>query len=355
MDLGDRWSTICILNAEGECVEESRIQTKPEALGTWAGQHRGMRVAIEVGTHSPWVSRLLQEQGLLVWVANPRQVRLIYAKGRKNDRLDAESLARLLRSDPQLLKPIQHRGEQTQRELAEVRMRAALVRARTLLVNHARGSAKSLGYRIPKCSSERFARLEEQIPEALRDLLQPLVAAVAVLSEKIRVLDRRIEDLARKEHPEVEALRQVDGVGPVTALAYALTLEDPSRFPSSRSVGPYLGLCPGQSQSGESDPPKRISRCGDPYLRQLLVQSAQRILGPFGKDSELRRWGLGKAAGGGKRAKRRAVVAVARKLAVLLHRLWVTGETYVPFPSGVRGEKAESVAGEKAESVAVAS
>jgi transposase len=338
MDLGDRWTTICVLNAGGEVVEESRVRTTPETVGEWAARYRGMRVAIEVGTHSPWVSRLLKDRGLEVWVANPRQVRLIFAKGRKNDRLDAQTLARLLRSDPQLLKPIQHRGESSQQALSVVRTRAALVRARTLLINHARGTAKSWGHRLPRSSSDHFGQLDKRMPEELRRLLQPLLVAVGVLTKKIQVLDRRIEALG-KEHPEVGLLRHADGVGPVTALTYVLTLEDPSRFASSRAVGAYLGLCPGQSQSGASDPPKRISRCGDPYLRQLLVQSAQRILGPFGKDSELRRWGLAKAQGG-KRAKRRAVVAVARKLAVLLHRLWVTGEIYAAFPEPARVEAA---------------
>jgi len=126
-------------------------------------------------------------------------------------------------------------------------------------------------------------------------------------------------------------LKQVKGVGTQIALTYLLTIEDPHRFAKSRDVGCFLGLRPGRRDSGESQPQMHISKEGDPYLRTMLVQGAHYILGPFGADSDLRRWGLKLAARGGKNAKKRAVVAVARKLAVLLHRLWVTGEVYEPL------------------------
>lgn len=158
-----------------------------------------------------------------------------------------------------------------------------------------------------------------------------MLDVIAVLGKEVGRYDRQVETLAATRHPETTALRQVPGVGALTALSYVLTLEDPARFPKSRAVGSYLGLRPKQRDSGESTPALRISKRGDAHLRRLLVGSAHYILGPFGPDTDLRRWGLTLAARGGTNAKKRAVVAVARKLAVLLHRLWVTGEVYEPL------------------------
>ena len=154
---------------------------------------------------------------------------------------------------------------------------------------------------------------------------------ITSLTERIRQYDRQLEAVSKERYPETELLRQVEGVGPLTGLTFVLTLGDPSRFEESRSVGAYLGLVPARDQSGDSDPQKRISKEGDEMLRRLLVSCAHYILGPFGSDSDLRRHGEKIACRGGKNAKKRAVVAVARKLAVLLHRLWVTAETYEPL------------------------
>jgi transposase len=161
--------------------------------------------------------------------------------------------------------------------------------------------------------------------------LEPLLGEVESLNERIKEYDRRIAQMARKEYPEVVLLQQVKGVGELIALAYVLTIEDPHRFRKSRDVGCFLGLRPGRRNSGQSEPQMHISKEGDRYLRTLLVQGAHYILGPFGEDSDLRRWGLKLAERGGKNAKKRAVVAVARKLAILLHRLWVSGEVYEPL------------------------
>jgi transposase len=165
----------------------------------------------------------------------------------------------------------------------------------------------------------------------LRPALEPLLETIASMTERIREYDRELQTLASELYPETKLLQQVHGVGTLTALAFVLTLEDPSRFATSRVVGAYLGLVPGKDQSGERDPQKGISKRGNGLLRKLLVGSAHRILGPFGEDSDLRRHGLKIAERGGKNAKKRAVVAVARKLSVLLHRLWVGGEVYEPL------------------------
>ena len=331
MDLGDKYSHLCVLDEAGEVVEQSRVASRPKALRQrFSGP--ACRVVLEVGTHSPWVVRLLEGLGHEVVLANPRKVRLIYQNDSKGDRRDAETLARLGRLDPKLLHPVRHRSARYQQDLAVLRSRAALVESRTRLVNHVRGAVKSFGGRLAKCSTGSFARQAAgQIPEELRTALLPILAMISLLSRQIRKYDRQVERMAEERYPVTQLLRNVAGVGPLTATRFVLTIEDPFRFRRSRSLGAYLGLRPRRCQSGERDPDLRISKSGDRDLRHMLVQSAHYILGPFGPDSDLRRWGLGKAAGGGKAAKKRAVVAVARKLAVLLHHLWITAEVYEPL------------------------
>jgi transposase len=278
------------------------------------------------------VSRLLTELGHEVIVAHARNVRLIGESRRKDDRLDARTLARLARIDPQLLSPVQHRSAQAQLHLTEIRARAGLVSARTALVNAARGLVKSYGERLRKCGTQQFRReTASGLSAGLREALEPLLREVESLNERIKEYDQRIEKMAKETYPEVELLKQVKGVGDLIAVTYVLTIEDSHRFRKSRDVRCFLGLQPGRRNSGESEPQMHISKEGDEYLRTLMVQGAHYILGPFGEDSDLRRWGQKLAARGGKNAKKRAVVAVARKLAVLLHRLWVNGEVYEPL------------------------
>jgi transposase len=333
LDLGDKYSYLCLIDTEsGEVIEEGRLCTTPEAFERRFASERALRIAIEAGTHSPWASRVLEECGHEVLVANARKLRLIYANKQKTDEIDAENLARLARVDPKLLYPLKHRGEDSQAHMALIRSRQALIGCRTQLVNHVRGAVKSFGARLPKCPARSFHnRAPEHIPEALCAALGPILEQIGSLTERIRQYDRKLETIAKEHYPETELLRQVEGIGPLTALTFVLTLEDPHRFEKSRSVGAYLGLVPATSQSGERDPQKRISKEGDEMLRRLLVGSAHYILGPFGGDSDLRRHGEKIASRGAKNAKKRAAVAVARKLAVLLHRLWVSGEVYEPL------------------------
>ncbi len=332
LDLGDKYSEGCVVDASGEVVETFRVRTTQAALDRVLARFGKARVVLEVGTHSPWVSRRIAAQGHEVIVANPRRVRLIAENDSKSDGFDAELLARLGRVDPQLLCPIVHRGEQAQRDLVLLRARDGLVRARTQLVNQVRGFAKSLGTRLPGSSTEAFPRRVRCV--AAMDLF-PGRETTLVMSDRptqeIRAMDHEVERLCRERYTETKLLRQVKGVGPITALCFVLTLEDPNRFRKSRSVGAYLGLRPRQRNSGEQRPQLRITKAGDELLRRLLVTAAHYILGPFGPDTELRRIGLRLAETGGQAAKKRAVVAVARRLAVLLHLLWVTGEVYQPL------------------------
>ncbi len=332
LDLGDRSSWYCVLDEAGSIVLEQKLGTTPKAMREVLGGMPRSRITLETGMHSPWVSRLLGELGHEVIVAHARNVRLIGESRKKDDRLDAQTLARLARIDPQLLSPVKHRSAKAQADLTVIRARAGLVRARTALVNTARGLAKSYGERLRGCNVRNMnpEKAEALSPE-LRKALGPLLAASAALSEQIAEYNERIEKLAQESYPQTALLTQVKGVGTLIALTFLLTLEDAHRFRKSRDVGCYLGLQPGRRNSGQSEPQMHISKEGDPYLRTLLVQGAQHILGPFGADSDLRRWGLTLAERGGKNGKKRAIIATARKLAVLLHRLWVSGEVYEPL------------------------
>jgi transposase len=335
LDLGDKYSYLCLIDQHsGEIMEVGRLRTSPETFKRrFASERPPMRIAIEAGTHSPWASRVLEECGHEVLVANARRLRLIYANKRKTDEIDAENLARLARLDPKLLYPLKHRGEEGQAHMAIVRSRQALVGSRTQLVNHVRGAVKSFGARLPKCPARSFHnKAADHIPEALLPALGPILEQIGSLTERIRDYERKLEAISKERYQETELLRQVEGIGLLTALTFVLTLEDPYRFAKSRSVGAYLGLVPATDQSGDRDPrEKRISKEGDEMLRKLLVSSAHYILGPFGSDSDLRRHGEKIASRGGKNAKKRAAVAVARKLSVVLHRLWVTAEVYDPL------------------------
>jgi transposase len=332
LDLGDRSSWYCVLDEAGRVLVEQRVSTTVKELREVFGGMPRSRVALETGIHSPWVSRLLSEVGHEVIVAHARNVRLIGESRKKDDRLDAQTLARLARIDPELLCPVKHRSAKAQADLTVIRARAGLVRARTALVNTARGLAQSYGERLRGCNVRNMnpEKAEELSPE-LQTALQPLLAALESLSERIAEYNDGIEKLAQQSYPQVALLKQVKGVGTLIGLTFLLTLEDPHRFRKSRDVGCYLGLQPGRRNSGQSQPQMHISKEGDPYLRTLLVQGAQHILGPFGVDCDLRRWGLKLAERGGKSGKKRAIIATARKLAVLLHHLWVSGEAYEPL------------------------
>lgn len=332
VDLGDKKSNYCVLNQNGDIIKEGYLPTSQSGFEALFKSIPKCRIGIEVGTHSPWVNALLESYGHHVLVANPRKMESIHKNRRKNDKVDARILARLVRADPELLYPIHHRGVEARRDLVLLRARHTLVKARTKLINCVRGLTKSMGGRIPMCSGECFYyKAAEHLPQDIRPALEPLVAQIEGMTLQIRKYDYQIRKLGAKQYPETAMLTQVNGVGPATSLAYVLTVENPERFARSRDVGPYLGLVPQQDDSGETSKQLRITKTGDRLLRQLLVHSAQYILGPFGEDCNLRRFGLKLAARGGKNAKKRAVVAVARKLAVMLHRLWTTGEVYEPL------------------------
>lgn len=340
LDLGDRSSCWCALGAEGEVIGRGEVISDKQPLEHFFSRIPKSLVAMEVGSHSPWISRLVEKQGHEVVVANARRVKLISESSRKNDAVDAELLARLARADRKLLSPVKHRGVEAQADLVVVRARAQLVELRTQAVNGARGLVKPFGQRLRSCDADSLTRADAgHLDPTIRGTIGRLLGIVEELTKQIDEFDQELERIAKERYEkETAQLRQVSGVGPVTALTFILTLDDPARFKKSRDVGAFLGLRPKSRQSGASEPEMRISKEGDEYLRTLLVQCAQYILSRRGPETDLKRWGQEIAAKGKKKAKKRAVVAVARKLAVLLHRLWVSGEKYEPRRS--RGMKA---------------
>lgn len=335
IDLGDKKHAICVLGNDGEVLKEFDIRNEREELQRLVREHPKARVVMEVGTHSPWISRLFSAAGLDVIVANARKLRAIYDNERKCDRTDARMLARIGRMDPAMLHPVRHIGEEGQRDLLLLKLRDTLVRQRVALINSVRACLKSLGLRLPLTTTAASLRragqmLKEQDP-ALAALLEPALEALGQISQRISQYDDKILEAARQRHPQAQKLRAIGGVGPITSLCFVLSIEDPGRFADARDVGAYVGLVPRRDQSGNSDKQLPVSKTGNHHLRRLLVQSANYLLGPFAADCDLRRHGLKLMERGGKAAKKRATVAVARKLAVVMLTLWQKQSQYQPL------------------------
>ncbi len=333
IDLGDRKSWLCRLELDGQVSDDRSIKTTREALvREFEGKPR-LRIVIEAGGQSNWIAQLLMRLGHEVIVANSRQLKLISASMSKSDRRDAWKLAELGLTSPNLLAATEPRSEQTLADRAELVSRDLLVKLRTDTIGSVRGQLKNFGYRVTKGSAETFAkRALPELPALLRSALEPLLRMIESLTEEIRKADKRILKLCETRYPSTQLMRQIKGVGPITSLAFALALDNkPERLKKSRDAGAFTGLKPKQRDSGESAPELHITKLGDPMLRRLLVQCAQYVLGHWGEDCDTRRWGLKLAGRGGKNAKKRAVVATARKLSVLMHVLWSRGEVYDPL------------------------
>lgn len=334
IDVSDKASEVCHMGADGEVADRARIATTKSAFEKYFRRCERTRVALEAGTHTRWAERLLVKLGYEVYVANPRKVALIAQNDNKTDKADAELLARLVRADPKLLSPVQPHSPDLDSARALLRTRDLVVASRAQWVNHVRGAVKTAGGRVKPCSTEAFAKeAREQIPPELRMSLLPLLDQIEALTAQIRRFDKDIERVGVRAFPVTQQLQSIGGIGPVTSLAFVTSVGDPKRFTKSRTVGAYFGLRPRRDESGDFAPELRITKAGDGFVRKLLVQAAHCVLAR-GPDSSLKRWGLKLAGRGRKNAKKRAIVAVARKLAVIMHSMWVSGAVYEPFPVG---------------------
>jgi transposase len=333
LDLGDSSSSYCVLDALGKRLEEAAVPTtRPELERVFAGQPRS-RIVMEATRCSHWVRQTLQSFGHEVIVANPRQLDLITKSLRKTDRNDARMLARIGRSELELVSAVHERSDVSMRARTLMHARTHLVRTRTRLINLVRSSFKVFGYQVPTCSPDAFhVRARSAMPAELEPALLPLLGMLEKLKQTVQHYNREIARIS-DQFPQTKIFEQIYGVGPLLALAFVTSLEDPARFPDSRSVGAFLGLTPGSRQSGASNPHLGITKQGDGELRTLLATAGMHIMRRSAPDCDLKRYGKRIASGGTPRDRGRARIAVARKLAVLMHRLWLTGEVYQPLRS----------------------
>jgi transposase len=330
IDVGDRRSHACVVDGSRTVLEEFSIETSEVGLCSKL-RRESCLIILEVGPHSRWMQKSFERLGHTVRVVDARKIQLISRSNNKTDKRDARTLAQLGAGVPELLGDIKHRSDQAQADLTVLLTRDHFIMLRTATINRVRGVLKAGGVKVPRMSTKAFhARVGELVPAALQRGILPLLEELRSLHLRIRALDKEIDAMAAR-YPAVAKLIAVHGVGNLTALAFVLSLDNPSRFKKSRDVGPFVGLTPRKHASGEKDPQLSITRSGNPFLRRILVQAAHYVLGPFGPDCLLRRFGLRISERGGKHAKKRAAVAVARKLAVLLHRLWLSETPYDPW------------------------
>lgn len=329
IDVHQKYSEICGVSESGEITVRRRVPTTRLGLKRFFAARERSRVVLESGPVTPWVYRLLRELGEEVTVVNPRRVRLIAESTLKTDGIDAEVLARLSRLDLGFLRPVHQRSPEAQELRTRLRVRGTMVRARTAMINSVRGTLRAQGYRVGAGPTASFVAryAQAELPDSLRQALAPLVESIGELSERIATLSRELKEISRSDELAAR-LQTVPGVGPLVSLAYVGWMDQPQRFKKSRDVAACLGLRPKLRSSGGREIRGRISREGDAEMRRLLVQAAHASL-QCHQDSALKRWGEGLVE---RRGKSKALVALARKIGVLLHRLWVTGEEFQAFP-----------------------
>ena len=330
-DLGAKTSSYSVLGGGGAVVDEGSVPMSPKRVREFFTEQPQSRVVIEASGSSRWTAKIAIELGHEVIIANPRKLHHITKSYTKSDGNDAFRLADLGQVRPRLLSPVRLRSDKAHSGRMHQRVRTQLISNRTALINCVRGCARSLGHALPSCSTRVFyKRARTALPTADLEVLTPLLDQLEALAKQIDSCDQKTKLLGANEFPEAGILRQISGVGPVLSLAFVCSIDEPKAFKNSRSVGAFFGLAPKSRQSGDSSPQLRISKQGDPETRRLLVSAATYILGPFGEDCDLRRYGQRIAASGSQAARAKARIAVARKLAVLLHRLLITGEEYEP-------------------------
>ena len=334
IDLSDRQSRWEARDLSTGEVRTGVVQMTPAGLERCFAAAEHCTVVMEAGTHSHWLCAQLRKMGHRAEVLPADGLR--EGSGKKRRRNDAKDAASLLEHAVDIERPrvkkLWQRPDEYQRDLALMRMRNAMVEARAGLVSTVRGTVKQFGERVSKCDVEYFAgRARGELSAGMLALVEPVLGQIEELNKVVAQYDEQVRAyLARR--PEAARLLAVPGVGDVTVGAFLAYVGEASRFAHSRDVAAYIGLVPDQDQSGEHDPQLRITKSGDRMVRRNFLECARGIMGPFGKDSALRRWALALAGDGRNKIRNnKAAVALARKLAVLLHRLWVSGQAYDPW------------------------
>ena len=329
LDVGDKATHVCVVDGEGLIVWRGVCATDPEVLASTLKRHAaGLgRVVLETGSLSAFLYHGLVEREIPAVCICARHAKgVLSTRTNKSDVHDAEGLAQLARTG--WFKAVHIKDSATHLDRAQLKIREQLIKAHHAMAGQLRGLLKLFGLRLGKVTTpgkraERLEALLAQKPE-LRPVLAPLVASLAALEEQIAASSRSLKARAAAD-PVAARLMSVPGVGPITALTFKSSIEDPNRFARGRDAGAYAGLVPRRYQSGERDTRGRISKAGDPMLRSALYEAANNLLARVKRSSPLQAWG--KALAQTKGAKR-ARVAVARKLAILLHRLWQSGASF---------------------------
>lgn len=340
IDIGDKVNFICILNESGDILDKFEIDNNKEEMIEYFESIEKASIVIEAGSHSPWISRLLISIGHDVFTCNPRHLAAVSQNLQKSDQTDCEILARLLLTGKHLLKQVHHAKEDAMRDFLLIKSRRALVKSRTILINNSRGVVKSFGERIsPRLTADAFHKhAGETLKEDTLEKIEDLIEVIGKTTEQILKYEKSIKDLIKKKYPVAELLQSINGVGPLTSLAFILTIDDPNRFEKSRNVPVYLGLVPRRDQSGDKDKQLPITKAGSKLMRSLLLNCANYILSEKGEDNQIKRFGL-KISGNGKSKarKNKAKVAVARKLCVIMHQIWITNKPFM----AILGDKVE--------------
>jgi transposase len=324
LDVSDKTTHVCVVDADGVVLRRDVVASDPDLLAKWLGKHCPglVRVVLETGPLSTFLFHGLTERDIPVECICARHAKgVLAARVNKSDVHDAEGLAQLARTG--WFKRVHMKASATHIDRAALRIRAQLITTRVAMGNQLRGLLKLFGLRLgaartPEKRRERLIALYQQRPD-LEPLFAPLVASIEVIEDQLRVSNRLLESRAAND-AVCSRLMTVPGVGPITALTFAASIEDPHRFARSEDVGAYAGLVPRRSQSGERDVRGNISKAGDPMLRRSLYEAANSMLCRVQRPFPLQQWGLRIAE---LKGNKRARVAVARKLAVLLHSLWL--------------------------------
>jgi transposase len=323
LDVSLKQTSICVVDQAGSVVREGVVDSDPELIAAFVRSKApgALRIGLETGPTTTWLWTELKRLGLPVICIDARHAKAVLKMQiNKSDRNDAAGIARIMQTG--WFKEVRVKTIDSHLIKALLVSRALLVKIKRDLENQIRGLLKNLGLIIGRAKFNVFAvRAEELIEDRpeLEAVIKPLLAARKAIEGQVADLDRKVLKLARHD-VQVRRLMTVPGVGPVTALCFKATIDDPTRFKRSRSVGAYVGLTTRRHASGEVDWSGRISKCGDAMLRMYLFEAAGVLLTRVPKWSALKAWGIRLAKRNGLR---KAKVAVARKLAVILHRMWI--------------------------------
>lgn len=334
-DVSEKKIATFAICGEKTSKDNPEISNDPEAIKQFLKifpDPKNVCVVMETGTHSLWMSELIRKLGFEVIVAHARDLALIYGTDKKNDKLDAEKLARLAQADKKLLHPVEHMTMERRTDLMVVKSRDLVVRQRVQTINAIRGFLRSCGCKMIEAgyTADSIKKCCSALPAEVKPAIIPLLQHICYCDRIIKDYDRQIRKLCQKYH-ETDILRQIPGVGELTALAFVLIIGNPRRFKNAQRLCAYLGLVPKQDQSGDTDKQLGITKQGNKLGRRLLIQASHYIMGPFGKDCKLRSFGLRIQSRGGNSAKMKSFVAVARKLVTVMFALWMNpGVPYDP-------------------------